>query len=142
MTIESFTGNHRFLSNFYPSPIEYQGIRYPSVEHAYQAAKVCDGQEIQKIAISKLTTASEAKKFGRKITMRADFDQIKLRVMEELIRLKFATEPLRGRLQNTGSRKLIEGNYWNDTFWGICRGKGDNHLGETLMRIRREMFGN
>jgi predicted NAD-dependent protein-ADP-ribosyltransferase YbiA (DUF1768 family) len=60
--------------------------------------------------------------------------------MEDLVRLKFTTHPdLCERLLTTGDAELIEGNSWNDTFWGVCRGKGRNELGKVLMKVRSEL---
>ena len=59
--------------------------------------------------------------------------------MRDLLRQKFAREPLRSQLLATGEAKLIEGNHWGDTFWGVCRGQGENHLGMLLMKAREEI---
>lgn len=56
--------------------------------------------------------------------------------MEELLRLKFADPDLRAKLQATAPGYLEETNNWNDTFWGVCRGRGRNTLGSLLMDIR------
>ena len=60
--------------------------------------------------------------------------------MYEIVKDKFSRNPeLRVKLLNTGDIELIEGNYWGDTFWGVCNGKGENHLGKILMRVRKEL---
>lgn len=133
--IDSFSGEYRFLSNFFLSPITYGEINYPTVEHAYQASKTSDLSEVSKIINCK--TPGEAKRLGRKVTMRPEFEQNKLQIMAQLIRLKFPKDSrLAGMLLNTYPATLIEGNNWNDTFWGVCRGRGENMLGKILMEWR------
>ena len=133
--IDSFTGENFFLSNFALSDITYNGVLYPTVEHAYQASKTLDLKE--RCGIASLTTPSMAKHAGKKVKLRDDWDKIKLNIMEELISLKFEIPNLHKRLQETFPKELIEGNYWHDTFWGVCNGKGQNHLGKLLMKIRQ-----
>lgn len=60
--------------------------------------------------------------------------------MEDIVRDKFTrNEDLKAMLLATGDEGLIEGNWWGDTFWGECKGQGENHLGRILMKIRREL---
>lgn len=138
--ILEFQGEYRFLSNFYPSPIEEDGVVYPTVEHYFQSKKTIGFSEKKRIIGAE--TPSLAKKYGgdRSLTtMRSDWDAIKLRVMATALKLKFdQNQSLKARLLATGSSKLVEGNYWNDTFWGVCRGYGRNELGLLLMRLRDE----
>lgn len=139
--ITSFSGTHRFLSNFFPSPIKWRGKYWATVEHAYQAAKAEDVKEAEDIRRAK--TPGKAKRLGRQIKIRSDWDKIKLQIMEELVEAKFTSNPkLADLLIKTGDQKLIEGNNWNDTFWGVCRGKGRNELGRILMRIREKLIHN
>lgn len=136
-TINSFTGDHKFLSNFYPCKVELDGVEYPSVEHAYQAAKTLDKDERKAFHKRPLPTAGESKKLGRKLKLRPDWESVKLQVMENLLVQKFADDHLKGLLQETGDATLIEGNYWGDNFWGVDKKKGGkNHLGKLLMKIR------
>ena len=75
--------------------------------------------------------------------MRPDWEQVKLGIMEEIVRAKFTQHPeLAGRLLSTGDLQLVEGNAWHDTFWGVdlATGKGQNRLGLILMRIRAELL--
>jgi hypothetical protein len=135
MAITSFSEENRFLSNFYPCTIEIEGIEYPSVEHAYQAAKTLNIAEREEIA---LLTAGQAKRRGYRVTLRDDWESIKLRIMEDLIRQKFNERVLREKLKATGDAELIEGNDWEDKFWGVCDGEGENWLGKILMKVRSE----
>lgn len=135
--IDTFSGGHRFLSNFYPAVVHYEGLAYPSVEHAYQAAKTLD----ESLRHPFMTmTSGQAKKAGKLLVMRPDWELVKLSIMEALVREKFTVHVgLQELLLATGSAELIEGNWWGDVFWGVCRGKGENHLGELLMKIRQDI---
>lgn len=136
--IAKFTDAFRFLSNFYPSPIKLGGIVYPTAEHAYQAMKTKDRKLRQEIA--RLKTPGEAKRFGRSITLRSDWEKVKRRQMHRIITAKFTSiRSLRTLLLATGDAKLVEGNHWGDTYWGVCMGLGENHLGKILMKVRSEL---
>lgn len=136
MAITNFHESHRFLSNFYPSPIVIDGMRCATVEHAFQALKteVVASREWVRSA----PTAAEAKKRGRQVEMRADWDAVRVSEMRRCLREKFSDLELMAQLQATGDEELIEGNYWHDYFWGVCDGRGKNWLGKLLMEIRAE----
>jgi len=136
--IDRLSGNYAFLSNFAPIPggVAYEGVRYPTVEHAFQAAKTTD--PAQRAMILALPTPGQAKRAGRTVSLRPDWETRKLSVMAALLRQKFAREPFRGLLLATGSAELVEGNTWGDRFWGVD-GSGENHLGLLLMAIRSEL---
>lgn len=133
--IKAFDGEFRFLSNFYPCVIWHDGIKYPTLEHAFQAAKTTDFAE--RWRISQLPTPGQAKRAGRSVTLRPDWLQVRRMVMQELLIQKFIlNSELRKKLKDTGRAQLVEGNTWGDTYWGVCRGVGENHLGKLLMAIR------
>lgn len=134
--ISEFRGQYRFLSNFYLSPISYEGLGFKTVEHAYQAAKTIDTKK--KLVIANCITASKAKTKGKMLNLRPDWLTVRLPIMEELVGLKFNIPELRAMLLATGRAELVEGNWWGDVFWGVCRGTGENHLGKILMKIREE----
>ena len=135
--IDSFKKEpYRFLSNFYYCKVLYDELLYDSVEHAYQAAKTQHQEEREWIKSAK--TPGEAKRRGQKITIKKDWEYVKLGVMSLLVKRKFKTPKLEEKLLATGNAELIEGNYWHDTFWGVCNGKGENHLGKILMQVRKE----
>ena len=136
-SIERFAGPHRFLSNFYPAPMVWEGRYWPTAEHAYQAAKCSRADHARMIL--EAPSPGAAKRLGRKIELRADWDEVKERVMLEIVRAKFDNAHLRRLLIATGEAELIEGNYWGDRFWGVCRGEGENRLGRILMRVRTEI---
>lgn len=135
--IDHFDGEYRFLSNFWPCEIVYEGITYPSTEHYYVAMKTTD-PELRKQA-SLVSTSGKVKKFGRMLVLRPDWDDVKLQVMEYALRQKFSKPELRAMLIATGDAELIEGNWWKDVYWGVCDGVGQNHLGRLLMKIRKEI---
>lgn len=134
--IDRFDGPYRWLSNFYPVRIQYIEEWYPSVEHAYQAAK-SDNPDVRKRFL--IGDAKSARAKGRRIKVRADWNSSKLAVMEHLLRQKFQRGDLRAQLLSTGDQELVEGNWWGDQFWGVYHGKGDNYLGKLLMKIREEL---
>lgn len=135
--IDKFSGENRFLSNFYTTPIVYEGHEYRSTEHAYQAAKTLD--ESWKRKIREAEKASETKKLGKQCPMRPDWNEVRIGVMTDLVRIKFSKSPLKEKLLMTGDAELIEGNFWGDVFWGVCKGRGENYLGKILMQIRDEL---
>lgn len=131
------TPQTRWLSNFYPCEIRYEGINYPSSEHAYQAAKTLNLMQREEIA--RCGTAGQSKKLGRKLKMRSNWDKIKRGIMKDILRLKFALPGLKLTLLATGDAYLEETNWWGDTYWGVCNGVGKNNLGKVIMEIREEM---
>jgi len=138
--IDKFSGNYRFLSNFYPAIIIHHGITYPTSEHLYQAAKTTDFELRKKIAA--LPTPGNAKRAGRNLKIRANWDDIKVVIMKQIVLMKFKQNPkLISMLTATGNAYLEEGNTWGDKFWGVCGGVGENHLGEILMDVRSYFKG-
>lgn len=137
--IASFSGEYRYLSNFWIAPVEYEGIVYPSSEHAYQAAKTLNKD--LRGAFAEITSPAEVKRLGQTITMRPDWDDVKINVMRDIVTAKFEQNPeLMKMLMATKGHDLIEGNTWGDTFWGECPiGKGRNELGKILMSIRDDI---
>lgn len=133
--IHGFFGEYRFLSNFHLAPIVYNGILYPSNEHAYQAQKTLDIGVRKKIA--ELSEPRQAKRAGRDINLRPYWEEVKVRVMVDITVLKFfGYEELADRLRATGDCYLEETNTWGDRFWGVCEGTGENMLGIILMGVR------
>ena len=136
--IDSFDGIFHFLSNFHPAPLQYEGLDYPTSEHAYQAAKTLDIN--QRMNIAMLETPGETKRYGKAVKMRGNWDEIKVEIMLNIVMAKFTQNPhLLEKLLATGDIELIEGNTWGDTFWGVCKGKGENFLGIILMEVRKRL---
>lgn len=132
--INSFRDEYYFLSNFYEVPVTYDGLTYQNNEAAFQAQKTLDEKEKRLFCTM---NPSEAKKMGRKVTLRKDWEQIKVSIMRDLIEAKFEQNPeLRDKLLNTGDAYLEEGNTWGDRIWGTVDGQGANQLGQILMERR------
>lgn len=143
--IDNFKRDYYFLSNFHPSYVMYEGDIYPTVEHAFQAAKIAERKSRQ--FFTTLPTPDLAKYHGRRVELRPDWEQIKDKVMLDILRDKFSRDPNKANLLATGNRPLIEGNNWHDNYWGVCScerckrkyNHGRNQLGKTLMQIRDEL---
>jgi ribA/ribD-fused uncharacterized protein len=143
MVIHFKTPEHKFLSNFALVEVDYNGLKYPSVEHAYQSAK-SDEQYWKLLCQSKLFTPGEVKKKSRTdIRIKIEWPEIKLQVMEECLISKFKQQPFRDQLLATGNQNIQEGNWHNDTFWGVDLNNdpnvGENHLGRLLMKLRDQI---
>ena len=138
-TIGKFDGDNYWLSNFYHCDVTYEGQLYRSSEGAYQAAKTLDPI---KRSVFENVSAGMSKRMGRKLELRADWEEVKDDVMRDILRCKFDQNPkLKQQLIATGDKKLVEGNHWGDTYWGVCHGEGKNMLGKLLMELREEIIG-
>lgn len=134
--IKEFQGRYRFLSNFWLCYIDYQGLTYPSVEHAYQATKF---EGVLRVPFTRTDMKpGEAKRLGRSDGIRKDWESVKLSIMKELVTIKFSDKFLGKWLLDTKNEYLQEGNMWYDTFWGVDlrTGQGQNNLGKILMEVR------
>lgn len=142
MSIKAFSGKFAFLSNFWSCKIIFEGIEFPSVEHAFQAAKTTNPSERELVRLA--ATPVKAKRIGRQVTLRDDWDKVKIEIMHGFLLQKFSQdEMLREMLLSTDDTELIEGNTWGDKFWGAVleNGKwvGRNELGKLLMSVRSEI---
>lgn len=138
-----FFNAYRFLSNFWPCKVIYEGVEYPSSEHAYMAQKTLDLELREKIRLCK--EPRDAKRLGRKIKLRADWEDVKVDIMFQVLKAKFFQNPqLKEWLLATGDRYLEETNSWNDIFWGVnaITLEGKNTLGQLLMLLRSMLNGN
>lgn len=131
--IDDFAGAHFWLSNFFPSPVEMDGALYITVENAFQAAKTLDAEARRAL---ESCGPDEAKMRGMALPLRADWEAVKVSVMEALLREKFAIPALGRRLAATAPAELVNRNVFGDTFWGMTKGRGRNELGKALMRVR------
>lgn len=123
--------------------VPYAGRIWKSAEHAYQASKtvVADEQDM----IFNMQHPRQTKVKGKTLTLREDWTtQTKLAIMRDIVRSKFThNRDLREKLIQTYPMTIIEGNYWNDNFWGRCPIDAPvygNHLGRILMELRREFM--
>lgn len=135
--ILGFFGEHRWLSNFAPATIEFVGLYFPTVEHAYVASKTTDFKKQEEI--SKVVSPGKVKRLGRELVLRSDWDMVKMKFMYEFLKQKFNYETYANLLLSTENAYLEETNTWGDTFWGVCNGVGQNNLGKLLMQIRDEL---
>ena len=143
--INSFSGSYEFLSNFYESPFVWRGNKYTTVEHAFQAAKTLN--PVERKAIMEAPTPGRAKKLGRAVNLRPDWEDVKEQVMYECVSAKFhSSAALAIALLATKDEELIEGTTgWHDNIWGSCECpkckniEGQNKLGKILMKVRQEL---
>ena len=126
-------GEYYFLSNMYPCTIVYEGHQYKSSESAFQAQK-----DLSRISEFEDLDGYAAKKLGRKVNLRKDWESVKLNIMEDILRAKFKDPILAKKLKEV-KEPIVEENTWNDTYWGVCNGKGTNHLGILLEKIKKEL---
>jgi ribA/ribD-fused uncharacterized protein len=143
LKVDRFHGRFFFLSNFFPVEVGLDDETYPSVEHAYQAAKTRDPYKRARIRVA--ATPHLAKKMGRGLTLRASWNDQRVEVMRGLLVEKFAYEDLAQLLVDTGKAHIEEGNTWGDAFWGVfypTAGEpfGDNRLGQLLMDMRAQIL--
>lgn len=142
--IDCFDGEYAFLSNFYEHPIDINGVTYKSTEHAFQAMKATNKADHDLIVNAQ--TPGQAKRLGKKIQLRSDWEDIKYIVMQDILRIKFASPELGQMLMATGDATLIEGNTWHDNLWGNCTCPrcadkvGKNWLGNILMGVRQDLI--
>lgn len=134
--INKFTGKYYFLSNFSDSKIEIEGMTFNNAEAAYHSFKNPKrSKEFQTL------NPSAAKKLGRTIDLREDWEQIKDNIMYKVVLAKFSqNQDLAQKLIDTKDKELEEGNTWNDTYWGTCNGVGKNMLGRILMLVRKHLI--
>ena len=143
MVISSFRGEHRFLSNFYQCPFEYDGLTYPNAEASFQAQKCADPND--RVRYTQVKNPVIAKRMGRHETLPEGWNDDCFHIMNAILHSKFANPELAQLLLATGDAYLEEGNHWHDNRWGHCtcekcRNKeGQNWLGKILMGIRDEL---
>lgn len=131
-----FRDNYAFLSNFYPTPLLYRGVVWPSAEHAYQSAKLVVPAQRE---ILLTLPAKQIKRWIKQQTIQPNWLALREQVMEEVVRIKFQNPKLRAMLCKI-DEPIIEENWWGDTFWGVCDGQGQNKLGCILTKIRDEII--
>ena len=138
-----FKNEHKWLSNFEPCEIELHGNIYQSVESAYQSEK-SNNENWKRFCLN--NSSRDVKIASKKIKIRKDWNDVKLRIMENLLKQKFSKEPFKKLLLQTGDENIVEGNYWNDVEWGVDLTRspniGENHLGRIIMKIRDNLKEN
>jgi ribA/ribD-fused uncharacterized protein len=141
-SVRQFNNEYEKFSNFYPCTVFFEGRNYPTVEHAFQAAKSKSWKFRKKVSDVPVDKAGKAKRLGRGIRLRHDWEMVKISVMRKLLMQKFSLDEFKTLLISTGDADITEGNYWHDNDWGDCFCakckdiKGKNNLGKLLMKIR------
>lgn len=132
-----FAEEFYFLSNFYNSRIQFKsGEHFLNGEAAFQAMK----DPARAYEFFKLQP-NEAKRLGRRVKLRKDWEDYKDEAMRKVVSRKFrGNNRLKTLLLETGDSYLVEGNTWNDKCWGVCNGEGENRLGEILMDVRSKLL--
>lgn len=140
MDILEFKGDDRYLSNFFIASFVWNGTLWAHSEAAYQAAKATTREDYESFIQLK---PGDAKRHGREITIRSDWEEVKYDIMREIVFAKFSQNPeLKAKLLATGHALLEEGNNHRDQIWGVCpprSGMGKNYLGKILMEVREEL---
>lgn len=143
LMIDRFTNKHRFLSNFFPAPLQFDGAKYAHAEAAYQAAK-CANPKDKLVFQDPKIEPQRAKALGKKVELREHWEAVKYDIMVAILTAKFADAALAKQLRDTGDAELVEGNTWHDNTWGVCGcakcpGAGRNLLGKALMEVRAKL---
>lgn len=147
--------DNKWLSTFnVANPFKYNGMEYSSVENAFHAQKVDDNDErVEEYRFALSTNVddvfkpNEAKNFGGKksfqengFTLRPDWDKVKLKIMKEITREYYLSNPeFRDKLIETGNKKLIHTGFRIDDYWGVKKTGGENNHGKILMELREEL---
>ena len=132
-----FRDDYAFLSNMYPAEIRYEDMKFTCAEALYQAFKCKNKEEMKRFCT---WNGRKAKRKGRIILLRDDWEDVKLSVMKLVVSLKFSQHPdLMDKLKQIDD-DIVEDNDWGDIFWGICNCEGQNNLGKILMELRDKNF--
>ena len=133
--IDGFNGDYFFLSNYYPCQVTYSDLTYRNSEAAFHAQK-----DLNRSREFTDLNPAEAKKLGRSVHLRPDWEQVKDQIMRDILYSKFSqNKELKEKLLQTKDALLIEDNFWHDTYWGVCNGEGENKLGQLLMQVREQL---
>lgn len=140
--ITSFSGENRFLSNFWPAKVMFGPYMYPTVEHAFVAGKTLD--EGKRKIIRDEPSPGKVKRYGKKLVLVENWEEEKYDFMYKLVFQKFNShQDLKQKLFDTGDQELIEGNAWGDKYWGCVWQEnwwtGENNLGKILMDVRKTL---
>jgi ribA/ribD-fused uncharacterized protein len=137
--IKGFFYEYRWLSNYHDCDIFWMGLHFKNTEAAYQASKC---SEISNAKVFQTMSGLEAKKHSHTFVARRYWDKMRYNIMAQLVFQKYLIhQDLREKLLATGDMYIEETNYWDDTFWGVCNGVGENNLGKITMATR-EYFKN
>lgn len=140
ITIPYYETSYIALHNFSAHAVTIDGITYPTAEHAFHALKFDDHAIRDEILSSRSPVAAFALGKKYKPLRRADWDDIKVEMLTTIIRHKAQQNPdVQESLLQSGDEEIVEVNP-HDDFWGNgSDGKGLNHTGKILMKIRDEL---
>jgi ribA/ribD-fused uncharacterized protein len=129
------------FSNLYQRPIEFEGLVYPTSEHAYQAGKASKPAVRDWILSAPTPALAAMAAHGLYVwDVVPDWAQIKFDRMRRVLRAKFDQHPdLQELLLATGEARLVEAGTVSNAvnrLWGEVDGKGENMLGVMLMELR------
>lgn len=137
--IYGFQGRDRWLSNMWPVEFTINGVKFSSVENAYQASKLGGQKELIE-QFAKMPALDSKKRIKGLDISTPNFHENKLKYMKMFLQKKFEEPHLREKLLLTGDVYIEETNDWGDTFFGCCpQGVGQNYLGKLIMEIRSEI---
>lgn len=131
-----FKNEFYFLSNMYPCELHINGLTFTCAEAAFQSFKVLDKEARKQF---QGISGFEAKKLGKQVSLRTDWNNIRLDVMLAVLKVKFKQHPELATLLKMINVPIVEDNTWNDTFWGRCNGRGNNYLGKLLEQIKETL---
>ncbi len=143
--IDSFTGENKIYSNFYPVVIQFEGLNFPTIEHAFVASKSKEFFFRKLMRDMPAEKAGLVKKRGKDIRLRGDWEAVKVDFMINFLTQKFSQDPFKTKLLATDDAEICEGNYWHDNDWGNCKCEkcigidGENLLGRLIMDVRSEL---
>lgn len=148
--------------NYSLTPIVIQGLKYQTVEHFYQAAKIEDPE--YRALICKASTPNKAKILAslriltptykwredlnrsidlhlkKGVHLRADWEKVKDGIMLQGLEAKFSQNQAAAQLLRSTGAKLIIENSPRDWYWGCgSNGQGQNKLGKLLMQVRESL---
>lgn len=139
--IYKFREKYGWLSNMATCRVVVYGKTFESVENAYMYLKKPDDKEWGEFCMK--NPPNKVKTASKDIEIRNDWEDVKLKVMYNLLIQKYTTEPFKTKLLETGNENIVEGNYWNDKFWGVDLKEtpniGENWLGRLIMDIRNKI---
>jgi ribA/ribD-fused uncharacterized protein len=130
------------FDNFAAFQVVWRGKRWPTSEHAYQAAHFFDTDSELANQIFKALSPHDALKLAKANADKApdNWNDIRVGIMEEICRNKLIQNPfIQTKLLQTGDVDIVEDSP-KDDFWGWGKNRdGRNELGKIWMRLRSSL---
>ena len=89
-----------------------------TISPEFVAAKTFDRMKQREISYIPADKAGLAKRAGRKLKLREDWEMVKISIMRRFLMQKFSYNSFKTKLLETGDVLIVEGNYWHDNYWG------------------------